>query len=56
MKDAGYQIRNQHEIHFFTFAVVEWVDVFSRKQYRDIVIDSLTFCQKSKGLCFTAGA
>jgi hypothetical protein len=29
---------------------VEWIDVFSRKEYRDIVIDSLIFCQEKKGL------
>lgn len=30
MPDAGYKIRNAKEIHFITFAVVEWVDVFTR--------------------------
>ena len=29
MSDGGYKIRNQAAIHFITFAVVEWVDVFS---------------------------
>jgi REP element-mobilizing transposase RayT len=42
--------KNQKEMHFVSFSVVEWVDVFTRKEYRDIVIDSLSFCQKSKGL------
>ena len=50
MSDGGYKIRNQTAIHFITFAVVEWVDVFTRKQYRDIVLDSIRFCQKEKGL------
>ncbi|MEQ9426088.1 MAG: transposase, partial [Cyclobacteriaceae bacterium] len=27
-----------------------WIDVFSRKSYRDIVVDSLRYCQKEKGL------
>ena len=38
------------EIHFLSFAVVEWADVFTRKQYRDIVVNSLEFCQENKGL------
>ena|SRR5437762_3569625 len=38
------------EIHFVTFSVVEWVDVFTRKEYRDIIIESLKFCQKEKSL------
>jgi REP element-mobilizing transposase RayT len=50
MSDEGYKIRNQEAIHFITFAVVEWVDVFTRKDYRDIVLDSLRFCQAEKGL------
>lgn len=49
-KDDGYKIRNQAAIHFITFAVVEWVDVFSRQQYKDIVVDSLKYCQTNKGL------
>lgn len=54
MSIGGYKIRNKQEIHFITFAVVEWVDVFTRKQYRDIVIDSLRHCQQQKGLVLHA--
>ncbi|HEY9115197.1 MAG TPA: transposase [Bacteroidales bacterium] len=50
MPEAGYKIRNQQGLYFITFAVVEWVDVFTRQQYRDIVLDSLNFCIKQKGL------
>lgn len=50
MSAGGYKIRNQSAVHFITFAVVEWVDVFTRKQYRDILLDSLKFCQAEKGL------
>ena len=50
MLQDGYKIRNQAAIHFLTFAVVEWVDVFTRKDYRDIVLDSIRFCQAEKGL------
>jgi len=50
MDKSGYQIRNQAAIHFVTFSVVEWVDVFTRKMYRDIVLDSIRFCQENKGL------
>ena len=48
--DDGYKIRNQNGIYFVTFAVVEWVDVFKRSIYADIVIDSLKHCQNNKGL------
>ncbi|MBC7913456.1 MAG: transposase [Pyrinomonadaceae bacterium] len=50
MSDKGYQIRNQHAVHFITFGVVQWVDIFNRKEYADIVVESLKFCQAKKGL------
>ncbi len=50
MSDGGYKIKNKEGIHFITFAVVEWVDVFTRKQYRDILVDSIRHCQQEKGL------
>lgn len=50
MSVGGYKIRNPEAIHFITFAVVEWVDVFTRKVYCDIVLDSLRYCQKERGL------
>ena len=51
---GGHRIRNKKEIHFVTFAVVEWVDVFTRKEYRDILLESLRFCQENKGLLLYA--
>lgn len=50
----GHQIINQNALYFLTFTVVGWVDVFSRKQYKDILIDSLKYCQRSKGLVIYA--
>ena len=48
--NGGYKIRIQHEMHFITFAVVGWVDVFTRNEYRQIVIKSIRYCQEHKGL------
>ena len=50
MSEGGYRIRDKEGAHFITFAVIEWVDVFTRKDYRDIVVESLKYCQKEKGL------
>ncbi len=47
---TGYQIKDQDSCYFLTIQVVEWIDVFSRKNYRDCIIDSLKFCQDNKGL------
>ncbi len=47
---TGYQIKDQSAAHFETLQIVQWVDIFTRKIYRDIVIDSLKYCQKEKSL------
>jgi len=47
---TGYQIKNRAGAFYFTFTVVDWVDVFTRKKYRDIILESLTYCRKRKGL------
>jgi REP element-mobilizing transposase RayT len=46
----GYKINDQSKIHFVTFTVVDWVDIFTRQIYKDIVIDSFKYCQKEKGM------
>lgn len=46
----GYQIKDQEALHYLTLQIVHWVDIFSRKIYRDIIIDSLRYCQQNKGL------
>lgn len=47
---TGYQIYDQHGMYFITPTIVDWVDIFTRKSYRDIVVDSLQFCIANKGL------
>ena len=37
-------------IYYLTTTVVEWVDVFTRPVYRDIIVEALKYCQKEKGL------
>jgi REP element-mobilizing transposase RayT len=50
----SYQIRDQSRVYFFTFQVVGWADIFSRKIYRDIVLDSFKYCREKKGLLLFA--
>jgi putative transposase len=45
-----YKIRDQNAIYYVTFTVVDWLDVFTRREYRDIFLDSIRYCQKHKGL------
>src|SRR5690606_6977557 len=47
---AGYVIRDQEKPHFITATVVDWIDIFTRKTYRDIIINCFDFCIKNKGM------
>ncbi|WP_428653419.1 REP-associated tyrosine transposase [Runella sp.] len=37
-------------VYFLTMTVVDWVDVFTRPVYKNIIVNSLLYCQKEKGL------
>lgn len=50
----AYRIYDQQGIYFITCTVHQWVDVFTRNEYKDIIIDSLRFCQHEKGLLIYA--
>jgi putative transposase len=46
----SYSIKDQTAVHFVTFTVHQWVDVFTRQQYADILLNSIEYCQQNKGL------
>lgn len=45
-----YKVRNQRGLNYLILTVVGWIDIFSRKKYRDLVIESLQFFFAKKGL------
>ena len=45
-----YKVSNQDSLYFVTFSVVQWIDLFTRPVYKDILVDNLKYCQKHKGL------
>ncbi len=47
---TGYQIYDKAVSNYLTFQVVDWVVVFTRKVYIDIILDSFAYCRKHKGL------
>lgn len=46
----NYKFHNPEGLYFISFAVVGWLDVFIRNEYKEILLESLRFCQKNKGL------
>ncbi|MBA9075546.1 REP-associated tyrosine transposase [Rufibacter quisquiliarum] len=49
-----YKTSNPEGIYFLSMATVEWVDVFTRREYCEIVVASLRFCIERKGLILHA--
>jgi ABC-type spermidine/putrescine transport system permease subunit I len=47
---STYTIKNQRGQYFITFTVHHWADVFTRREYIKILLDSIRFCQLTKGL------
>ena len=46
----NYKFHNPKGLYFVSFAVIEWLDVFTRNEYKEILIESLSYCQENKGM------
>jgi len=46
----SYVVNDQYGTYFLTFQIIAWVDIFTRKCYCDIIVESLNFCVENKGL------
>ena len=45
-----YKFNDQNSLYFITFSVVNWIDLFVRNEYKEIMLDSWKHCQQNKGL------
>ncbi|WP_199562675.1 REP-associated tyrosine transposase [Pedobacter chinensis] len=45
-----YKVANDNGIYFITTTVVGWIDAFTRKELASVIIESIKYCQKEKGL------
>ena len=45
-----YTIKDQSGVHFVTFTVINWIDLFIRDEYKQLLIDGLDYCRENKGL------
>jgi REP element-mobilizing transposase RayT len=45
-----YKFLNPEGVYFVSFAVQGWFDVFTRNEYKNILVENLKFCQENKGL------
>jgi len=54
MSGDNYTISDQNGLYFMTFTVIDWVDVFTRKEFKRVLTDSMNYCVEEKGLIIYA--
>ena len=45
-----YKFTDNSKLYFVSFAVTNWIDLFVRDVYRNVLIDSIKHCQATKDL------
>jgi len=45
-----YKIHEPDKAYFITMTTVGWVDIFTRKNHKMTIVNSLKYCQQNKGL------
>ena len=45
-----YKFHDPEGLYFISFATVGWIDVLARPAYKDIIVESIRYCQVKKGL------
>lgn len=45
-----YKVYDNSRPYFITMTVVNWIDVFVRKNHKIVIVEALEYCQKNKGL------
>jgi REP element-mobilizing transposase RayT len=49
MSGDNYFITDQNAVYFLTFTVTDWIDIFTRKEYKFEIVNSLNYCIQNKG-------
>lgn len=44
----NYKFRDNSKLYFVSFAGINLIDVFIRNEYKQVLLDSLEYCQKFK--------
>ncbi|MDX2046940.1 MAG: hypothetical protein SFU87_09140 [Chitinophagaceae bacterium] len=45
-----YKFLDNERLYFVSFAVISWIDLFIRNEYRDVIVKSLKYCIAHKDL------
>ncbi len=47
---TSYRIKDENALYFLTCATVEWINVFTKRKYKEVFVDSVNHCVQQKGL------
>ncbi len=50
MLSGKKQTIKKNTSYYLTLTVVDWIDVFTRKNHKQAIVDSLHYCIENKGL------
>ncbi len=45
-----YKFTDNEELYFVSFAVINWIDLFIRNEYKEVLVNSIQYCQQHKDL------
>ena len=45
-----YKFTDNEELYFVSFAVIGWIDLFIRNEYKEVLLRSTQYCQQNKDL------
>ncbi|QBA20492.1 transposase [Chryseobacterium indologenes] len=45
-----HKFHEKEGAYFISFATIFWIDIFTRIEYFDIIIEALNYCRKNKGM------
>lgn len=46
----NYKFHDKSGLYFVSFATINWIDVFTRQVYFNVLAESVTYCRKEKGM------
>jgi REP element-mobilizing transposase RayT len=49
-KNMRYKILDQNGLNYLTLTILEWIDLFTRPVYSEMILNSLRYCQEHKEL------
>ena len=50
LMSTKYKFRDQDQLYFVTFAVIHWIDLFIKEEYKTIMLNSWRHCIEHKGM------